>query len=228
MAQFTTDKINRETVTNDSGGTLKAFIQEAHKAGVTILTDQKREHSRKQFLSNLSAKEDLWIFAYGSLMWNPTIDYTETRMGHAIGWHRDFCIHQPIGRGSIKNPGLMMGLNSGGDCHGKVYRISAEHREQESAILWKREMNTDIYIPKWINVQTPSETIKALAFTVNQQNNRYRKINSLDEKAQIISTGMGQLGSNKDYLFNTVLSIKEMGIHDYLLEKLAEKVKGKE
>jgi len=221
----TNDKINRDAITTDSQGIMKTFIESAKAAGLKVLTDEEREVMRKKFFSGLPPQHDCWVFAYGSLIWNPVIEFIEELVGEAVGWHRDFCIHLPIGRGTIEIPGLTMGLDSGGHCKGKMYRIAASQIEHESRILWKREINTDIYIPLWIDVNTQKGMFKALALVVDRNNARYRLISNLDEKAKIIAQATGPLGSNQEYLFHTVDALKKLDVQDNLLEQLAEKVR---
>jgi len=219
------DKLNRETTTHDPQGTFNLFIAMAKAAGIVVLTDEEREIHRQDFLSALSPSEDLWIFAYGSLMWNPAIEFIEERLGVVTGWHRDFCIYSPVGRGSLETPALMLGLNIGGQCQGKVYRIAAAHKEYESALLWKRECCTDMYIPTWIEVDTAQGKVNAMVFAVDRQNQRYRDHHTLEEKAKIIAMAYGEWGTNKAYLLNLANTLKHLGIPDPLIETLAKKVK---
>lgn len=218
-------KIDREAVTSDANGILKDFIETAKAAGVKVFTDNEREALRKKTIANLAPSDDLWVFAYGSLIWNPVIHYLEERCATANGWHRDFCIHLPIGRGTVDNPGLMLGLKRGGQCKGKVYRIACVDVESETTVLWRREVNTDIYIPKWIDIETELGNVKALAFVVDVQHERYRNISSLEKKAAILNTATGNLGSNKEYLLNTIMALAEVEIQDPMLEELASMVK---
>jgi cation transport protein ChaC len=218
------EKINREVLMTDHDGTVKNFIAAAKMAGVNIPTEEEREAQRKAFFSTLPLSQDLWVFAYGSLIWNPALEFEEAHTGEAIGWQRNFCIHAPIGRGTLETPGLMLGLDVGDQCKGKVYRIAAAHKERETVLLWRRECTTDVYIPRWIDVHTSCGKIKALAFTADQKNVRYRNHYTLEEKAEIIARASGQLGSNKDYLFKTVAALKKLGIYDHYLEALAEKI----
>ena len=31
---------------------------------------------------------EVWLFAYGSLIWKPEVEHSAERMGRARGWHR--------------------------------------------------------------------------------------------------------------------------------------------
>jgi cation transport protein ChaC len=218
------EKVDRDAVTTDNAGILKDFLEAARAAGVTVMTDQQREASRRKALSELAVGQSFWLFAYGSLIWNPVIEYAQERLGQLSGWHRDFCIHLPMGRGTLETPGLMMGLKRGGHCMGKVYRFAPEQLELESTVLWKREMNTDIYIPTWLDVHTPEGKIKALALVVDPSHARYRPLSNVSEQARVIAAASGPLGRNVDYLLNTATALKGLGIRDESLEALVHEV----
>ncbi|MCD6046577.1 MAG: hypothetical protein K0S08_224 [Gammaproteobacteria bacterium] len=224
MSDSSNHLINRDTITHDSHGILKQIRETALAQGITVLTETEQEALRQKLLRELEPGQDFWIFAYGSLIWNPALSFVETRPATLQGWHRDFCIHLPFSRGTPENPGLMMGLQKGGQCLGKVYRIAKEELDYETRLYFRREMNTDIYSPTWLEVETPEGMIKAVALIVNTQSCRYRVVNDMDEKARTIAQAKGPIGSNRDYLFNTLAALKELNIQDPLLEALAEKI----
>ena len=57
---------------------------------------------------------DLWVFAYGSLMWRPEFPVAERRLGTVRGFHRRFCLLQRRYRATPERPGLMLALDRGG------------------------------------------------------------------------------------------------------------------
>jgi cation transport protein ChaC len=224
MSEPSNHLINRDTITHDPHGILKQMRETALAQGIIVLSEAEQEVLRQKMLSELPSGQDFWIFAYGSLIWNPSLSFVETRTALLHGWHRDFCIHLPFNRGTPENPGLMMGLQEGGQCLGKVYRIAKEEVDYESQLYFRREMNTDIYMPTWLDVETPEGIIKAVALIVNTQSCRYRIVNDMEEKARTIAQAKGPVGSNREYLFNTLAALEELNIHDPLLETLAERI----
>jgi len=116
-------------------------------------TDAERAESRARILAGIEPDEDIWVFGYGSLMWNPAFHYLERRPALLHGWHRSFCLWTPLGRGSPDAPGLVLGLDRGGSCCGIAYRIAAADRDTELALLWQREMVADGYTPRWAAVR---------------------------------------------------------------------------
>ena len=95
----------------------------------------------------------VWLFAYGSLMWNPAFHHTETVQGRVHGWSRKFCLWLHMARGSPDAPGLMLALDRGGACHGMAFRIAAAEVRQELRLLWRREMLTGAYETRWVRVE---------------------------------------------------------------------------
>ena len=126
--------LTREMI--DAGAIVAMVARDA--PSVRILSESER---RDSLLRTLAAKprDDVWLFGYGSLIWNPTVDFVERRVARVTGWHRAFCLATPAARGSLDNPGLVLGLDAGGCCDGVAFRISGEIVESELAMLWKRE-----------------------------------------------------------------------------------------
>src|SRR5262249_7434624 len=147
---------------------------------------------------------DTWLFGYGSLIWNPCFEYAERRIAKVVGWHRRFCLWTQLGRGSAKRPGLMLGLERGGSCRGVAFRVSAPMVEAELDIVWRREMVTDAYVPTWVNTATAEGRVRAVAFTINRRHPRYSGLLSERQIVEAIALAEGRLGTNRDYLLNTV------------------------
>src|ERR1041384_7388315 len=106
----------------------------------------------------LLPRGDLWIFGYGSLMWSPCFAYREKGLGRAHGYHRALCILSTRYRGTLKKPGLVMGLCRGGSCWGMAFRVAARDIEQGLRRLWFREMPRRVYQPRLVPVQLASGT----------------------------------------------------------------------
>lgn len=69
----------------------------------------------------------VWIFGYGSLMWNPALEFTESCTGTLVGWHRAFCLRLTAGRGTAHQPGRMLALKRGRTHHRR--RLSTARRD---------------------------------------------------------------------------------------------------
>jgi cation transport protein ChaC len=181
-------------------------------------THEDREATRGKALRGRLG-QDLWIFAYGSLMWDPAIHVVEIRAAALTGFHRRFCLKVEIGRGSHQRPALMAALDVGGECHGLALRIPAPAVDRETEILWMREMIGEGYIPAFCNVATPQGPVEALAFVMDRQSARFADIGA-EEAADIIATGSGLLGTNLEYFDNLATHVEALGIKDKVFEDI--------
>src|SRR4030095_9112743 len=118
------------------------------------------------------------------------------------------------------SPGLVLGLDRGGACTGVVYRLPSPVAIDELHLLWRREMVTGSYRPKWVRVQTGDRTMIALAFTVRHDHPQYAGKLDIDTEAQIIANAAGAFGSSLDYLERTRVALVSHGIVDPYLERL--------
>lgn len=181
------------------------------------LSDDERERTRACVLTRRGA--DLWVFGYGSLMWDPGIHVVEIRTAMLEDFHRSFCLKSNIGRGSADWPALMAALDRGGSCHGLALRIPAEHVDRETKILWMREMLAGSYVPTFVAVDTPQGGIEAVTFVMNRQSDRYVQLD-IDETAKLIATGRGIRGTSLEYLENLADRLELLGLDDPAIMEL--------
>lgn len=178
-----------------------------------------REANRHQVLAG-RLDRPLWVFAYGSLIWDPGLYLDQIRHADVAGWHRSFCMKLEGGRGKPQQPGLMAALDKGGHCAGTVFRIPADLVDAETEILWMREMFSGAYTPAFVTAETPQGTIDALAFVMDRRNRRYVPGLTADETARIIARAEGTLGPNFDYLDQLVGHLAELGKNDSTMTDL--------
>ena len=167
---------------------------------------------------------DIWFFAYGSLMWNPGFTPKKTREAYLRGWHRRFCVSSIIYRGTPKQPGLSLGLDLGGQCHGLALCISEADREEAFAYLVRREMPEEIYSCVLVSVEIDGQLVTAYTLIVNPDHKLYVGEMALDDVASRIVQGYGNNGSNRDYLTSTVKHLNSLGIEDEGLTRLLHRV----
>jgi cation transport protein ChaC len=168
--------------------------------------------------------EPFWLFAYGSLMWNPELPFTERRPALLRGYHRSFCLYSRDYRGTPERPGLVLGLDRGGACRGIAYRLPQDGLGPAIDRVWAREMAGEVYRMRPVTVATPQGRLAAYAFVVRRDRPDYAGRLALDEAAQIIAVATGGRGTGRDYLANTVRHLEELGIADGPLHRLENKV----
>ncbi|MEJ8473670.1 gamma-glutamylcyclotransferase [Roseibium algae] len=184
-------------------------------------SDEERETSRLDTLKDRWGS-DIWVFAYGSLMWDPAFHFSEVRRASLTGYHRRFCLQSEVGRGTAERPGLMAGLDTGGQCNGLVFRIEAERLEEESHFVWRREMLMHSYTPEFLEMETELGSVEAMAFVVNRDNPLLLPPMSLEETARRIAGAEGFLGPNIDYVENLAASFELMNLEDDELFQLRD------
>jgi len=209
-----------------SGGLSKALAEAEREGLLRLTTPEERLRSREELLlRGASADSDVWVFAYGSLMWNPAFHYAEERSATVHGYHRRFCLIAPFGRGSRERPGLLLGLDRGGTCRGVVFRIAAAQVAEELDIIWAREKVADGYRPIWVRVRTETEVLPAIAFAIDDSLPTYAGRLPQEEIARRIAAASGKLGHCADYLEDTVAHLEQRGIHDRALTAIRKRVR---
>lgn len=218
-------KISREDIQN---GAIQEMAKEAEALGLVRLTTPKERRASWQAMLAENPNDDgsVWVFAYGSLLWNPACHFTDKIDASLDGYHRDFCLRTYIGRGNLEQPGLVLGLEVGDECHGQVLRLAPDLIDSELDILWAREMVTGAYMPKWLQVQTKQAgPVHAIVFVMDRNYRQYAGELSFEERCTDLALGEGALGRAADYLFDTVHALEEMGIVDDRLERYVHRVR---
>lgn len=188
------------------------------------LTGEALERSLEKMLAE-HASGDIWIFGYGSLMWNPEFDHDVHHVATIYGYHREFCLWSRINRGTPDQPGLVLTLERGGSCRGLAYRLRPASARAQLSNLWRREMSMGSYIPRWLDCHSGAERFEALGFVVNRCCTGYAGKLPLETMVQSIATARGKYGSSAEYLFKTEATLERHGIRDERVRQLAERVR---
>lgn len=161
------------------------------------------------------ADADAWIFAYGSLMWNPCFPVADSRRALLHGWHRSLCILSILNRGTPERPGLALGLDRGGSCAGFAFRIAPAEVMAAREKLWRREMANSVYLPRVLPVRVHSgDRVPALVFVAQPEHPQYVGDLEPEQAAALVAQGVGGYGTALDYLRNVVRHLDEFGIRD--------------
>lgn len=187
-------------------------------------SDAEIEASHRAFLATLVPEQDLWVFGYGSLMWDPAFCFSEVRRARAPHHARRFILKDVNGaRGTAEAPGLMAALDDGAGCDGLVFRIAAADVARESWFVWRREMIAFSYKAALIGLTTAFGPVTALTFVANHETDSIAPHLTREEQVRYIATGRGSLGSSLQYIENVARHLAAIQIHDAdVLDLLAE------
>jgi cation transport protein ChaC len=173
--------------------------------------------------------EDLWVFAYGSLMWRPDFPFIDRVEARLIGAHRALCVYSFVHRGTPERPGLVLGLDHGGACRGIAYRVPAADRGATIAYLREREQVTSVYResvrPIWLR-HRPEQRVPALCYLVDRGHVQYAGRLSLEQQLHHVRQGRGRSGANRDYVIATIAALEQLGYRESRLHLLADRLRG--
>ena len=169
----------------------------------------------------------LWVFGYGSLIWDPGFPVAERRLARANGWHRSFCMRSIHHRGTVAQPGLVLALDraEGATCAGLAFRGTDGAEDAARAALRARELVSSAYLEEVLRVETAEGPLEALTYVIDPDHTQYCGGLPLEEQARIIAGATGGRGPNRDYLWSTAAHLADLGIADPDLEWLAARVR---
>jgi glutathione-specific gamma-glutamylcyclotransferase len=191
--------------------------------GVVVHDDDDYEASLQATLvAGAWQGEDVWVFAYGSLLWNPAFEAAEQVAAVLPGWRRAFCIRLTRFRGTPQEPGLMMSLVPGGSCRGALVRIAGDQVLDSLRKLWRREMtvkppNTP---PRWVVARVGQDSVSAIVFAADRNGPNFVSGLSGEQIAAVLCRAVGHWGSGAEYLMQTVDQLERLGIRDANLWRL--------
>lgn len=172
-----------------------------------------------------------WVFGYGSLIWNPEIDYEAATLARLHGWHRAFCVKSRHYRGTAERPGLVLGLDRGGSCTGIVYRLRRETRARAIRHLLAREIpdfDTPVYRPiiatlRYLDERGDVQSVQALTFAADRSRNTYARLSD-EDIIERLRHCHGQRGPNREYALNTLRALEAHGVHDARLSRIVRRL----
>jgi glutathione-specific gamma-glutamylcyclotransferase len=169
----------------------------------------------------------MWVFGYGSLIWNPGFPHEETRIARLPDWHRSFCMRSIHHRGTPEAQGLVLALDQlpGACCDGLAFRVTPGAEDTTLATLRERELISSAYLERWLEVDLAGGAREmALAYVIDPAHEQYCGGLAREEQARIIATAQGGRGTNRDYLNATARHLHELGIADPDLDWLVARV----
>lgn len=170
----------------------------------------------------------MWVFGYGSLLWNPGFEVAEQVIATLPDYARSFCMRSIHHRGTVEDPGLVLALDeqAGEACEGVALRVMAGQEAQTLAYLRERELISSAYVEKELAVRLlDGREVTALVYVIDEAHDQYCGGLPLEKQAQIMAHAVGGRGPNSEYLYNTADHLATLGLHDPALEWLATRVR---
>jgi len=213
--------ITRELLEAD--GLRRALL--AHNPDAEVFDDDHLRASIERTLAlappdSAPEAEGVWVFGYGSLPWNPCIEVAAQAPALVHGYHRDFCLWDIEGRGSRQSPGLTLALAPGGACHAIALRIPPAPLRYELLLLWRREMVTNVYEPRWVRMRMQGGAVAGIAFVVNRSHPAYTGRLTEQRVAHMLASGEGPLGRAVEYIERTMAQLRAHGLDDRRLARI--------
>jgi len=171
---------------------------------------------------------DLWVFGYGSLLWNPGFPVAEKRLARLHDWHRSFCMSSIHHRGTVEAPGLVLALDHapGAHCDGIAFRVAGPDAAATLDYLRERELVSSAYVETQLSVAFHGGGVQeeVVTYVIRRDHEQYCRDLSLEDQARIIARAVGGRGPNDEYLINTAQHLHELGIADDDLDWLVDRV----
>ncbi len=189
-------------------------------------TRNRIEHSLAETLRVRPRPDEVWIFGYGSLIWNPLLDFDKRQWATLHGWHRSFCVSVIAGRGNAQAPGRMLALEPGGITQGVAFRLSALTAARELSMVWTREMLFGTYRPTWSVITLADGTqAMALVFVADPSYPLYEQDSTVSTVAPLMAAASGPHGSNAEYVLRLERALADGGVTDEYVEAIAAALK---
>jgi glutathione-specific gamma-glutamylcyclotransferase len=170
----------------------------------------------------------MWVFGYGSLLWNPGFEVAQSKVATLGDYARSFCMRSIHHRGSEDEPGLVLALDavSGASCRGLALAVTAGHEDRTLDYLRERELISSAYLERNLPITfEDGQSVTAVTYIIDPDHVQYCGGLPLEEQANIIATAVGGRGPNTEYLFNTSSHLAEIGLHDPDLDWLTTRVR---
>ncbi|SLN27802.1 ChaC-like protein [Falsiruegeria litorea R37] len=170
----------------------------------------------------------MWVFGYGSLLWNPGFPVARSELATLHGYARSFCMSSIHHRGTEDKPGLVLALDEVADahCRGLALAVEPGHEDKTLAELRERELVSSAYLERMLDVELDDgSVVNAVTYVIDPDHVQYCGGMELERQAQIIAHAVGGRGPNTEYLYNTAQHLTEIGLSDADLDWLSDRVR---
>lgn len=173
-------------------------------------------------------KMTMWVFGYGSLLWNPGFEIAVRAVATLPNYARSFCMSSIHHRGTVDDPGLVLALDerNGAQCAGVAFAVAAGKEDETLQYLRERELVSSAYLEKILTLNlADGRRVEAVTYVIDESHEQYCSDLPLEEQAQIIANAVGGRGPNWEYLYNTASHLRDIDLRDPDLEWLTARVR---
>eukprot|EP01025_Chloroclados_australasicus_P036189 TRINITY_DN3681_c0_g1_i2.p1 TRINITY_DN3681_c0_g1~~TRINITY_DN3681_c0_g1_i2.p1 ORF type:complete len:192 (-),score=22.70 TRINITY_DN3681_c0_g1_i2:253-828(-) len=176
----------------------------------------------------------IWIFGFGSLVYNPGFEYNQKVYGYIKNYRRVFYQGSTDHRGTPEAPGRTVTVEplEGALTWGAAYQLAGDENEQQKTLKYLewREKQYDLraYVDVYGKDDDHNPIIKE-ALTFIATNNVEKNVNYLgyaseEEIARQIARSAGPSGPNYEYLFKLAEAMRAINVLDEELFSLERRV----
>lgn len=170
----------------------------------------------------------MWVFGYGSLLWNPGFDVAEKVVARLPGYARSFCMSSIHHRGTDDLPGLVLALDAvpGAACEGVALRAEPGTEDATLTYLRERELISSAYLERTLTLDlVDGRQVAGVGYVIDAEHAQYCGGMPLEDQAHVIARAVGGMGPNTEYLYNTATHLAEIGLADPDLDWLVRRVR---
>jgi cation transport regulator ChaC len=166
---------------------------------------------------------DVWIFGYGSLLFRPGFDFVERVTAWAHGWERRFFQGSPDHRGVPESLGRVVTLVPRADAKvgGVAFRLAAAEAARTFDVLDFRERGGYSRLDLDLVDARDAPLVRATTYIATPDNPHWLGDAPDEALARHIARSAGPSGANRDYLLQLDHALRELGIDDAHVARLA-------
>lgn len=179
----------------------------------------------QRILDQRHTADGLWVFAYGSLIWDDGVAHDAARAGTLEGLVRRYCIWDNRNRGTVAQPALTLGLDRRpGACAGVAFHLAEGTVQEALWTVWEQEMSGGYYTAEWVDAATEAGPVTAITFIADPRHPLYAGTLPDSEVVDLLAAGVGPGGTAASYLLQTADALRRWGVPDPALERYEAEV----
>ena len=172
----------------------------------------------------MAGPQQIWVFAYGSLMWRPGFDAPAPLTAVVTGWSRRLWQGSPDHRGTPQLPGRVATLvrNPNARCLGLAYAVQGPPAQAVLAAIDVREQGGYQRQQVMMTLGPARTQTPALTWVGMPDNRWFLGDAPLPQMVQTIRHARGDSGTNADYVVRLHQTLTGLGHADPHVDAVVE------